>query len=206
MGDHTMHEVVGDLCNEDFDVLEVAPSVEEVKRKIEAVERGKKWRPIMVLAMDGAHVPTRPEEAKGKGKGRKKVRAKRANWEGEWKEAKGLIPEDDVRLCVIADGARWIWKLVNKLYPRAVEVLDYYHLSEHLHEVAELQYGHDPERAQEWIEATLTRLFSGEAYGVIWRLERMKPRSAEAKREINSLIGYLKENEDRVDYKFYRKG
>jgi hypothetical protein len=243
MGDHTMHEVVGDLCNEDFDVLDVAPSVEEVKRKIEAVERGKKWRPIMVLATDGAHVPTRPESAKGNRRGRKKVRAKSANGEGEWKEAKrfrfylvdgdriehilswhqvqsnkelkeslknvkeaGLIPEEEVRLCVIADGARWIWKLVNKLYPRAVEVLDYYHLSEHLHEVAELQYGHDPERAQEWIEATLTRLFSGEAYGVIWRLERMKPRSAEAKREINSLIGYLKENEDRVDYKFYRKG
>jgi hypothetical protein len=243
MSNHTMHEVVGNLCNDDFDVLEVAPSAEEVKRKIEAVGRGKKWRPIMVLAMDGAHVPTRPEEAKGKGKGRKKVRAKRANWEGEWKEAKGyrfylvdgdriehilswhqvqsnkelkeslekikkagLIPEDEVRLCVIADGARWIWKLVKNLYPTAVEVLDYYHLSEHLHEVAELQYGHDPERAQEWIEATLTRLFSSEAYGVIWGLERMKPRGAEAKREINSLIGYLKENKDRVDYKFYRKG
>ena len=29
---------------------------------------------------------------------------------------------------------------------------------------------------------------------------------AEAKSEIDSLIGYLKENRDRVDYKFYRKG
>ncbi len=44
----------------------------------------------MVLATDGAHVPTRPGRAKGKRRGRKKVRAKRANWEGEWKEAKGF--------------------------------------------------------------------------------------------------------------------
>ena len=80
------------------------------------------------------------------------------------KEA-GLIPEEEVRLCVIADGARWIWKVAKELYPKVVEVLDYYHLSEHLYTLAEVQYGHDPERAQEWIEATLTRLFSG---GGIW--------------------------------------
>lgn len=224
-------------------MLDVAPSAQEVERKIREVGVGKKWRPIMVLATDGAHVPTRPEGAKGKRRGRKKVRAKRANWEGEWKEAKGfrfylvngdriehilswhhvqsnkelkeslkkvkeagLIPEEEVRMCVIADGARWIWKVVTELYPEAMEVLDYYHLSEHLHKLAEAQYGHDPERAQEWIEAALARLFSGEAYGVIWGLERMKPKSAEAKSEIDRLIGYLKENKDRVDYKFYRNG
>ena len=242
MSDHTMHEVVGDI-GKDVDVLDVAPSVEEVKRKIREVGGGKKWRPILVLATDGAHVPTRPESAKGKRRGRKKVRAKRANWEGEWKEAKGfrfylvdgdmivhilswhqvqsnkelkeslkkvkeagLIPEEEVRLCVIADGARWIWKVAKEIYPKAVEVLDYYHLSEHLHKLADVQYGHNPERAQEWIEATLARLFSRESSGVIWGLERMKPRSAEAKSEIDRLTGYLKENRDRVDYKFYRKG
>jgi hypothetical protein len=236
MSDHTMHEVVGDICV-DVGVLDVAPSAEEVKRKIREVGGGKKWRPIMVLATDGAHVPTRPESAKGKRRGRKKVRAKRANWEGEWKEAKGfrfylvdgdriehilswhqvqsnkelkeslkrvkeagLIQEEEVRLCVIADGARWIWKVAKELYPKAVEVLDYYHLSEHLYKLAGVQYGHDPERAQEWIEASLARLFSGEASGVIGGLERMKPRSTEAKSEIDSLIGYLKENRDRVDY------
>ncbi|MDI6886990.1 MAG: UPF0236 family protein [archaeon] len=89
MSDHTVHEIVGDLC-ESVDVLDVAPSVEEVERKIREVGVGKKRRPIMVLATDGVHVPTRPERAKGKREGRKKVRAKRANWEGEWKEAKGF--------------------------------------------------------------------------------------------------------------------
>lgn len=43
-------------------------------------------------------------------------------------------------------GARWIWKVVKELYPKALKVLDYYHLCEHLHKLAEAQYGHDPER------------------------------------------------------------
>ena len=44
----------------------------------------------MVLAIDGAYVPTRPPEAKGPGKGRKRQRSRRARWRGEWKEAKGF--------------------------------------------------------------------------------------------------------------------
>jgi len=85
MSNHAMHEVVGDIC-EDVDVLAVAPSAEEVKQKIREAGRGKKWRPIMVLAMDGTHVPTRPDEAKGKRRGWKSIRAKRATWEGGWKQ------------------------------------------------------------------------------------------------------------------------
>ena len=53
----------------------------------------------------------------------------------------GLIPEDTVRLCVIGDGAEWIWKHVQALFPHACQVLDYYHCAEYLHKVAKAQYG-----------------------------------------------------------------
>ena len=118
-------------------------------------------------------MPTRPERAGGTGRGKKRARARRARWQGEWREAKGfrfylvdkerivhlvswhqiqsdaeladalrqvkqagLVPEDRVRLCVVGDGARWIWNRVGELFPSAVEVLDYYHCVEHLHKVA----------------------------------------------------------------------
>ena len=35
-------------------------------------------------------------------------------------KAAGLIPEEQVRLCVVADGARWIWKQAPALFPAAV--------------------------------------------------------------------------------------
>ena len=240
--DHSAHEVVGELT-EDLTVLSVSPSQEEIAQKVALVAQGKKWRPILVLGIDGADVPTRPEQAKGSRPGRKKQRGKRARWQGQWREAKGfrfylvdgkriehllswhqvqsdeeladalqqvkeagLIPEEQVRLCVVADGAKWIWKQVKGLFPSAVEILDYYHCSEHLHKVASLQYEDHPEKEREWIEATLARLFCAEVRGVIWGLQRMKTKDAEAAKEIRKLIGYLTNNQDRVDYGFARKG
>jgi hypothetical protein len=239
---HTAHEVTQAVAT-GLTVLDVAPSREEILAKITAVATGQPWRPILVLAIDGADVPTRPETAKGRRPGRKKARAKRARWTGEWREAKGfrcylladdrivqvlswhqvqtddeaagalrhvkaagLIPADEVRLCVIADGARWIWKQAQALFPSAVEILDYYHCSERLHKVAALQYGAHPERQREWGEAALARLFYGEVHGVIWGLQRMKPADAQAAKEIDTLIHYLQRHQHRLDYRFARKG
>jgi hypothetical protein len=239
---HTAHDVTQAVA-EGLTVLDVAPSRGEILGKITAVAMGQPWRPILVLAIDGADVPTRPETAKGRPPGRKKARAKRAPWTGEWREAKGfrfyliaedrivqvlswhqvqtdegaaealrqvkaagLIPEEEVRLCVIADGARWIWKQAQALFPSAVEILDYYHGSERLHKVAALQYGAHPERQREWCEAALARLFYGEVHGVIWGLQRMQPADAKAAEEIRKLIAYLQRHQERLDYRFARKG
>jgi hypothetical protein len=239
---HIAHEVTQAVA-EGLTVLDVAPSREEIIALIAAVAAGQPWRPILALAIDGADVPTRPETAAGRRPVRKKARAKRARWTGEWREAKGfrfylladdrivqvlswhqihtdeeaaealrqvkaagLIPEAEVRLCVIADGARWIWKQAKALFPSAVEILDYYHCSEHLHKVAALHYGAHPERQQQWYEAALARLFWGEVHGVIWGLQRMKPTDAQAAEEIGKLIRYLQRHQERLDYRFARKG
>jgi hypothetical protein len=175
LGAHTAHEVT-QAVSEGLTVLAVAPSREESLAKIPAVATDEPWRPSMVLAIDGAEVPTRPETAKGRRPGRTKVRAKRARWTGEWREAQGvrfsliaaarlvqvlswhqgqtdeeaaealrqvqaagLIPEEEVRLCVSAEGARWIWKQAQALFPSAVESLDYDHCRAHVQKVAAVQ-------------------------------------------------------------------
>jgi hypothetical protein len=182
---HTAHEMTH-AVGEGLTVLGLAPSREEILAKIAAVAMGQPWRPLLVLAIDGADVPTRPETAKGRRPGRKKARAKRARWTGEWREAKGfrfylladdrivqvlswhqvqtdeeaagalrqvkaagLSPEEEVRLCVMADGARWIWKQTQALFPAAVEMVDDYHCSEHVHQGAALQYGAHPEQQRQ---------------------------------------------------------
>ena len=224
-------------------VMDVAPLREEIEAKVAEVAAGRRWRPIVVLAIAGADVPTRPETAKARRAGRKKQRAKRARWQGEWREAKGfrfylvdedrivhllswhqiqddeelfaalrqikeagLIPEEQVRLCVVADGARWIWERVKELFPTAVEILDYYHCAKHVHSLATVQYGERPQQALEWVEATIARLFAGEVDGVIWGLRRMRPATDTAAAEIENLIGYLQNNRSRINYRSQRKG
>ncbi|MFC1715866.1 ISKra4 family transposase [Candidatus Poribacteria bacterium] len=242
MSDHVMHDVVN-AAGDDLSVLDVSPTRDEILGRIHEVAQGKKWRPIMVLGIDGADVATRPESAKGSRRGRKKHRAKRVKWKGEWREAKGfriylvdgdrivhllswhqiqneaelaaglkqvkaagLIDETLVRLCVIADGMPWIWKRVKELFPTAREILDFYHCSEYIHDVALNQYMYDPLKALEWVEATMARLFCGEADRVIWGLERMKPRDTPSRHVIARCCGYLKKHLDRIDYGSHRKG
>jgi predicted Rdx family selenoprotein len=239
----TAHEMTQEVA-QGLTVLDVSPSRDEVLKKIEEAATDKTWRPILALAIDGANTPTRPESARGKGKGRKKVRAKRAQWKGEWKEAKGfrfylvfkdriehliswhqigdyeqvyealaeikkadLIPEDKVRFCILADGAHWIWDRVKKeLFPTAKEILDYYHCSEYIHRVANSQYLDRPDLAFQWVEATMIRLFCGEASSVIWGLQRMNPFDEQAADEIERTIIYLENNQHRIDYNAARKG
>lgn len=239
---HTAHEVTQAVA-EGLTVLDVAPSQEEILATVAAVAMGQPWRPILVLAIDGADVPPRPETAQGRRPGRKKARAKRARWSGAWREANGfrfsrladdrmvqvlswpqvqtdeataaalrpikaagLIPAEDVRLGVMADGARWIWKQAQALFPSAVEILDYDHCREPLHKVTALPYGTHPERQRAWCEAALARLVYGEVLGVIWGLQRMKPADTQAAAEIGQLMGDLQRHQERLDDRFARKG
>src|SRR5918999_514262 len=228
---HTAHEVTQAVA-EGLTVLDVAPSRAEILAKITAGAAGQPWRPILVLAIDGADVPTRPETAKGRRPGRKRARATRARWTGEWREAKGfrcylladdrivqvlswhqvqtdeeaaaalrqvkaagLIPEDQVRLCVLGDGAKWIWNQVKTLFPTAVQILDYYHCREHVHKVGALQFAKDALQEQEWVEAMMARLFWGYVDWAVEGLQALQPRDPQAAEEIRKLIGFLRNSE-----------
>jgi len=227
---------------EGLSLVEVAPSREEIDRRVAEVAQGCFRRPVLVLGIDGAYVPSRPESARGRRPGQARQRARRARWKHEWREAKGVrlylldgdrivhvlswhqiqnehelgealqkvkeagvIPAKTVRLCVICDGAEWIWKHVQGLFPHARQVLDYYHCSEYLHKVAKAQYG-TSEQAQEWVEATLTRLYMGKVGHVLGGLRRMQPTSEEALKAIDNCWVYLNEHRGRTTYRQLRRG
>jgi hypothetical protein len=235
---HTLtHQVA-----EGLSALDVAPSRDEINQRVAALAAGRFRRPVLVLGIDGAYVPSRPESARGRRPGQARFRARRAQWRHAWYEAKGfrfylldgdrivhvlswhqvqseddlgqalkhikdagLIPEDTVRLCVIGDGAQWIWKHVQALFPEACQVLDYYHCSEYLHRVAYAQYGHTLQ-ALEWVEATLTRLYQGQVGAVLGGLRRMQPTSDDALKAIDNCWVHLHTHRGRTHYGKFRRG
>jgi hypothetical protein len=223
-------------------VVEVAPSREEIARRVGQVAAGRFRRPVLGLGIDGASVPSRPESARGRRPGQARHRARRARWRHEWREAKGfrfslldgerivhvlswhqgqtdgdlaealqqvkeagVMPEDRVRLCVIGDGAEWIWKHVEALFPQACQGLDYYHCAEYLHKVAKAQ-DNDPLHALQWVEATLTRLYLGNVGQVLGGLRRMQPTSSEALKAMDNCWVYLRSHRGRTHYRTLRRG
>jgi hypothetical protein len=117
------------------------------------------------------------------------------------------IPRDKVRVCLIGDGAHWLWDAMVKAFPGAREVLDYYHVKEYVHAVAEAYYADDSNKALHWIESTMARLaFKGGVSHVIGGLKRMQPQDPDVKEQIDKTITYLSNNKKRMNYRGARVG
>jgi hypothetical protein len=120
------------------------------------------------------------------------------------KEA-GLIPEASVRLCGVSDGAEWRWKPVQALCPYACQGLAYDHGAAYLHKRAKAHSGMSWQ-AQEWVEATLIRLYIGKGGAVLAGLQRMRPTSEAAAKAMAHCWAYLHEHRGRTSYRQLRRG
>src|SRR5438477_7814096 len=86
-GSERMHTVTNQV-GAGLTVVDVAPSRQESERRIASVSAGRFRRPVLVLGIDGAYVPTRPDSAREPCEGRRGKRARRAR--GQWRDAKGF--------------------------------------------------------------------------------------------------------------------
>ncbi|MGH2599740.1 MAG: hypothetical protein ACRDJ9_10170 [Dehalococcoidia bacterium] len=209
---HFIHETlnaVGDAATLD----RVLPDAAEIGRRIQVAQAGSRRRPVLVVACDGAHAPTRPPGGR---------RTKRGP--GSWREAKGFrvyllgkdhrvihvaswhqiadkaqlkaavavvaarIPRDRVRIALVADGADWIGDVLLAHFPEGEQILDDYHCAEHVYETARVQYGEGTLDAQEWAEAALTRLCLNRLGATRGGLLRMTPRSPAAAEAIRAPV------------------
>jgi hypothetical protein len=64
----TIHDLVAEFT-EELTIEETIPSAEEINRRIDSVKGTNKRRPVLVVAADGAHVPTRPTPGKKQKRG-----------------------------------------------------------------------------------------------------------------------------------------
>ncbi|MDR4503198.1 MAG: ISKra4 family transposase [Candidatus Scalindua sp.] len=234
LSEHHMHETTNAIGQE-VGILDVCPPREEIDKQIENLSVDKFRRPIMMLALDGAHGPMRPEPSphprKGKrGKGEyKEIKGFRlylidgqtiihliswhqvcadhelAEYLVKIKEA-GLIPHEKIRLGIIGDGAPWIWNRCKEIFPSAKEILDYYHCSEYVHGVANAHYGKETRESLQWCEATLTRIYYGYHEEVLGGLGKMKARTQDIQDKIDKFYTYLTNHCEKMDYSSAKRG
>jgi hypothetical protein len=106
----------------------------------------------------------------------------------------------------IADGAHWLWKLADDYFPGAIQVLDWYHLAEHIHKAAKAVFGEGSAEAQTWAAARKGELWEGQVEAALAALEQesARVRSPAKRAALGELRTYLENNRTRVDYPRYR--
>jgi len=203
----------------------VIPNRAEIERRIEQAKGSSGEPPVLVVSADGAKAPVRPK-APRKGKrgegGYKEVRGVRlylldaddeilpiASWH-QIQDAEAFrhdvariaerVPQSRVRICLLADGAPWVWSALKEAFPSGREILDFFHCFEHLHTVARAQFGEKSLEGHHWAETMMIRLADGAVWTALRSLLGMKPRDGTAQEEIRKLVGYLHGQSHRLHY------
>lgn len=108
----------------------------------------------------------------------------------------------ELKIC-IADGAPWIWKWVEQMYPQMVQILDFYHAVEKLSQYALYQI-EDKKRRGDWMHKQKERLLNNDAGKIILLLQNTVGRNNEAEKARNDVLRYYQTNLKRMQYKTYQ--
>jgi hypothetical protein len=75
------------------------------------------------------------------------------------------------RYAVLGDAAAWIWNITAERFPDAIQIVDRYHVNEHLRLVGNAIYGTGSELGQEWTHTRCTQLKAGKIDDVLSALQ-----------------------------------
>jgi len=110
------------------------------------------------------------------------------------------------RLVLINDGATWIENWIQSNYPKATNILDFFHASEYLHDFSKIIYpkkGEDTKK-KAWIDQQIKRLLNDEVEQVIVEIEQMDIKGKKRIEAWQKIITYYRNNQHRMLYKTYR--
>ena len=102
-------------------------------------------------------------------------------------------------LIFLGDGAVWIWNLVSRYYPKAIQIVDWYHAEEHLELVAALAFS-DPQERSRWLEDVTQALWDGQVEQVIRTCQALASSCPDARKAAN----YFYTNAERMRYDRFR--
>lgn len=108
------------------------------------------------------------------------------------------------KLVFINDGARWIWNWIDAEYPKATQILDYYHAKEHLGSFASFYFKDKIERRL-WIEETGDVLKKQGIEATIEIIKGLEKKTKTVEEEKKKLLNYCFNNFKRMDYPRYIK-
>lgn len=104
---------------------------------------------------------------------------------------------------IISDGATWIRNACKEIFPDAVQILDKFHLEENLFTYAKYKYKENEIRYTKWVKTIMHDIENGKKEKAIRKLE--KEDYSKLPIGVPNVLGYLKNNIDKIDYKEYEE-
>jgi hypothetical protein len=114
-----------------------------------------------------------------------------------------LVQQRPHQVVFLGDGAPWIWLMASALFPNSIQILDFFHVSEYLWEVARAAFPQDEAQQQTWAEEQQQRLKQSQWQAVITAAQRLPPTSTLLQTSVERLSLYLTNNQTRIDYQTY---
>jgi hypothetical protein len=102
----------------------------------------------------------------------------------------------------LGDGAAWVWEIARTCFPQAVQVLDYYHASEHVVSLAKAVYN-EPGVANNWAIRWQALLYDSELDVLLADVHAVV--GASPSEAVQRELDYLERNRRRMDYRAYRQ-
>jgi hypothetical protein len=119
-------------------------------------------------------------------------------WNRGWNRAQKKV--------VIGDGAEWIWNLADQHFPGAVQIVDLYHVRQHLWEVARMLYPNDPLAQKAWMKVHQKRfLDKGNIETLVTSLRSIVSTNAEVLEKLRTESDYFARNAERMRYPKFRR-
>jgi hypothetical protein len=119
-------------------------------------------------------------------------------FEAVYQQAHG---EQAAEVIVLADGARWIWNLVDDLVPHARQILDFSHTKHYLWEAGKIIYGEGSAFVAPWVKEQETLLLEDKGEQVIAHLQHF----VDLRPALAPIIHYFQHNAARMRYGTYRQ-
>jgi hypothetical protein len=120
-------------------------------------------------------------------------------------------------LVFLGDGAAWVWKTAEEHFPKAIQILDWYHAMEHVWAVGRARFGNREKELWAWVKTRENELWEGRVDAVLAAIRLV---SQELGAPLESLseneratdprwvayrnIGYFEANRERMRYPEYR--
>lgn len=108
-------------------------------------------------------------------------------------------------VCVIGDGAPWIWNIADEQFYGATQIVDLFHAREHYWNVAKACFGQNKDKLHQWTEERRKELDDGRPEEVINAINRCSSLPGYDKAICEREIGYFEKNKGRMRYADFRK-